>query len=35
MDRKYISNADATSIARIVVFWNSSTVYIDLISSTA
>ena len=33
-DWKYISNADAASIARIVVFWNPSTFSIDLISST-
>jgi hypothetical protein len=34
-DWKYISNANAASIAHIVVFWNPSTVSVDLISSTA
>jgi hypothetical protein len=34
-DWKYISNVDTASIARIVVFWNPSTVSVDMISSTA
>ena len=32
---KYFTNADASSTARIVVFWNPATVYVELIESSA
>jgi hypothetical protein len=33
-DWKYLSNTDVESTARIVVFWNPSTVFVDLLASS-